>query len=76
MGHGFAGSGGQKSLKVAAPLYRTLRHENLVELIESGPLGGGWGLLFRWTDGVSMGRMYPAQHKRFMALPEAERLRV
>lgn len=64
-----------KSLKAAAPLYRTLRHENLVELIESGPLGGGWGLLFRWTDGVSMGRMYPAQHKRFMALPEAERLR-
>ena len=57
--NGFAGSGGQKSLKVAAPLYRTLRHENLVELIESGPLGGGWGLLFRWTDGVAHGPHVP-----------------
>lgn len=39
-------------------------------------MGGGWGLLFRWTDGISMGRMYPAQHRRFMALPQAERLQI
>lgn len=65
-----------RNLKAAAPLYKALRHENLIELLEDGPMGGGWGLLFRWTDGISMGRMYPAQHKRFMALPQAERLQI
>ena len=65
-----------RNLKAAAPLYKALRHENLIELLEDGPMGGGWGLLFRWTDGISMGRMYPAQHRRFVALPQAERLQI
>lgn len=65
-----------RNLKAAAPLYKALRHENQIELLEDGPMGGGWGLLFRWTDGISMGRMYPAQHRRFMALPQAERLQI
>ncbi len=65
-----------RNLRTAVPLYRALRHENLIELFEDGPMGGGWGARFRWTDGISMGRMYPEQHRQFMALPLSERLRV
>lgn len=33
-------------------------------------------MVFRWADGDCMGRMYPAAHRRFMALPVNDRLAV
>lgn len=33
-------------------------------------------MVFEWADGDCMGRMYPASHRRFMALPAEDRLTV
>ena len=33
-------------------------------------------MIFKWVDGDCMGRMYPAQHKKFMALPVKDKLKV
>lgn len=62
------------NLKPTVSIYRDLAHPNLIRLIEAGEMGGGYGMLFEWTDAICMGRMYPAQHKRFMALPVETRL--
>ena len=61
------------ALQAAAPIYRALVHENLIRLLEAGEMGGGYGMLFEWTDAICMGQMYPEQHKAFMAPEEFER---
>ena len=33
-------------------------------------------MIFKWVDGDCMGRMYPAQHKKFMALSVKDKLKV
>lgn len=64
------------NLKSTVPLYRELRHPNLIELIESEEIAGGFAMIFRWEDGECMGRQYPESHKKFMALPAKDKLRV
>ena len=64
------------ALQAAAPIYRALAHENLIRLLEAGEMGGGYGMLFEWTDAICMGQMYPEQHKAFMALPVGQKLQV
>ena len=64
------------NLKPTEPIYRDLAHENLIRLIDAGEMGGGYGMVFEWTDAICMGRMYPAQHKAFMALPAETRLQI
>lgn len=56
-------------LKETEAIYRSLRHESLISLIGSEAIGGGFAIIFRWAEGDCMGRMYPAEHRRFMALP-------
>lgn len=63
-------------LAATVPIYRDLRHPNLIELVEAGKLADGFGMVFKWADGDCMGRMYPAAHRRFMQLPVAERMKV
>lgn len=63
-------------LKAAAPVYRELRHPNLIELVEEKEVGGGYAMVFKWAEGDCMGRMYPAAHRRFMQLPVEDRLNV
>lgn len=63
-------------LRAAVPLYRDLRHENLIELVEAKEIGGGFAMVFRWAAGDCMGRMYPEAHERFMKLPVSARLAV
>lgn len=63
-------------LKSALPIYRELKHENLIDLIEAKEIGGGFAMVFKWADGDCMGRMYPAAHRRFMQLPIHARLAV
>ena len=60
----------------AVPVYRDLRHENLIELTWAGEIGGGYAAVFRWADGDCMGRMYPEAHRRFFMLPVCNRLSV
>ncbi len=63
-------------LKATLPVYRDLRHENLISFIEGEDLGGGYAMVFQWVDGDCMGRMYPAAHRRFMQLPVSARRNV
>ena len=63
-------------LQATVPIYRDLRHPNLIALVEATKLADGFGMVFQWADGDCMGRMYPAAHRRFMDLPIEDRLRV
>ena len=63
-------------IKETLPIYQDLQHPNLLELVAAEDIGGGFALVFKWTDGVCMGRMYPAAHQRFMQLPVTDRLKV
>ena len=63
-------------LKATVPIYNVLKHKNLIEFVESKDTYGGFAMVFNWADGDCMGRMYPAQHKKFMELPIKDRLKV
>ncbi len=63
-------------LKATPPLYRTLAHPRLIELLETREMGGGYAMIFKWAQGISMGRMYPEEHRRFMNLPTETRMRI
>ena len=63
-------------LRTALPVYRDLRHKNLIRLAGAKEIGGGLALVFQWADGDCMGRMYPASHRRFLRLPLDARLTV
>lgn len=65
-----------RNLKNALPLYETLRHESLIPFLGTLETENGFGLVFQWTDGQCMGRMYPESHARFMALSIDEKLEV
>lgn len=63
-------------LKDTLPIYRDLRHPSLIELVDAREAAGGFAMVFKWAEGDCMGRMYPAQHQRFMNMPSEDRLQV
>lgn len=63
-------------LKATVPIYESLRHKNLIEYIESKEISNGYAMIFKWADGVCMGRMYPEQHRKFMSLSSEIKLKV
>lgn len=63
-------------LKATLPLYQTLAHPRLIQLLEAREMAGGYAMVFKWVQGISMGRMYPEEHRRFMSLPTKTRLRI
>ena len=63
-------------LRETVPIYKALQHESLVQLVAAEETGGGFVAVFRWAEGDCMGRMYSAEHRRIMALPVEERLRI
>lgn len=63
-------------LRYAAGVYQALAHPNLIELLETAELGGGFLLVFRWTDAVCMGKQYPESRARFFTLPLDKREQV
>lgn len=65
-----------RNLKNALPLYKNLRHESLIPFLGTLETENGFGLVFQWTEGLCMGRMYPESHARFMALSIDEKLEV
>ena len=64
------------ALRSAGEVYRELTHPNLIRLREARAVGGGYALVFDWTDGACMGRQYPESHRKIMALPISEKLRI
>lgn len=61
-------------LKSTLPVYENIKHKNLIEFVEAKEMGGGFAMVFKWVNGDCMGRMYPAEHRRFMNLPISDRL--
>ena len=65
-----------ENLRATVPLYRALHHEALVELVETFETPNGFGMVFRWTNGECMGKMYPQSRQKFMEMPLNTRLAV
>ncbi len=63
-------------LKSTLLVYKNLKNKNLIEFVEAKEINGGFAMVFKWIDGDCMGRMYPAEHRRFMNLSIADRLNV
>lgn len=64
-------------LRASVPIYRDLgAYPGLIRFIGAGEIGGGYATMFAWTDAVGIGRMYPQNHRRFMALPVEKRSKV
>lgn len=64
------------NLRRTVPLYQALKHENLIELLDTFETSGGFGMVFRWTDAQCMGRQYPEAHARFMQMENIKKLDV
>lgn len=62
-------------LKDAEQVYRDLSHENLVKLVRGEEIGGGYALVFEWTDAQCIGRRFPKSRKKFLRLPMGAKLR-
>lgn len=62
-------------LRRAASLYQTLSHPNLIQLLDTAEVPGGFAAVFRWTDGLCMGKQY-ATRPRFLALPDRTKLQI
>lgn len=63
-------------LKSTVPVYQDLSHPNLVKFIKAEEIGGGFAVIFAWTDGECMGRMYPISRRKFLQMPYPTRLEV
>ena len=63
-------------LRYAAGVYRDLKHPALIELLDTVETEGGFLTVFRWTDGVCMGKQYPESRKKFFTLPMEKREQV
>lgn len=65
-----------KRLQATLPIYRELKHKNLIGFLEAEKIAGGYAMIFKWANGDCMGRMYPKSHRRFFELPVEARLKV
>jgi len=63
-------------LKISVPKYKDLKHPLLVNQIHAEEIGGGFIAVYDWFDGDGCGYMHLEAQKRFLALPNEEKLRV
>jgi len=63
-------------LKATVPVYQDLAHPNLIKFIKAEEVGGGFAVIFEWTDGECMGRQYPLSRQRFLQMPHSTKLDV
>jgi serine/threonine-protein kinase len=64
------------TLKISVPKYKDLKHPLLINQIEAEEIGGGFIAVYDWFDGEGCGYMHPVMQKKFLALPNEEKLRV
>jgi len=64
------------ALKVTVPKYKDLKHPLLVNQIDAQEIGSGFLAVYDWFDGEGCGWMHPEAQKRFLALPNEDKLRV
>ncbi len=55
-------------LKATVPIYEDLAHPNLIKFVKAEEIGGGYAVLFEWTDAECMGRMYPKSRQKFLQM--------
>lgn len=63
-------------LKTTVSVYQDLAHPNLIKFIRAEEIGGGFAVVFEWSDGECMGRMYPLSRQKFLQMPYSTRLDV
>lgn len=63
-------------IRQTVSIYMDLAHPALTELITAEEIGGGFVMVFEWTDAECMGRQYPLSREKFLQMPVDERLRV
>lgn len=63
-------------LKSTVAIYEDLAHPNLIKFIKAEEVGKGFAIIFEWTDGACMGKMYPTSRKKFMQMPDSIKLEV
>jgi len=62
------------TLKISVPKYRDLKHPLLVDQIYSEEVGGGFLAVYDWFDGEGCGYMHPEMQKKFLTLPDEDKL--
>ncbi|MCM1285612.1 MAG: hypothetical protein NC213_02330 [Acetobacter sp.] len=50
-------------------IYEDLNHKSLIKFLSAEKINGGFAMIFEWSDGKCMGRMYDEDHKSIMSLP-------
>lgn len=55
-------------LKSTVPIYQALHHRCLIEYVGCEEIGGGFAMIFKWTDAKCMARMYPEARAKFLQL--------
>ena len=63
-------------LKNTLPIYQDIRHEALIRFISAEQIGQGYAMIFEWSDGKCMGRMYEEDHRSIMSLPAEDKLEI
>ncbi len=63
-------------LKDSIAAYQVLAHPNLVRLLETKEVGGGYAAIFKWAPGECMGRMYLQSRQAFMSVSLEEKLNI
>lgn len=61
-------------LKATVSVYKDLAHPTLITYIKAEEVGKGFAVIFEWTDGECMGKMYPLSRETFMQMPNHTRL--
>ncbi|MBP3950925.1 phosphotransferase [Bacillus suaedae] len=65
-----------EKLKASVLIYQDLAHPTLITFIRAQEVGNGFAVIFEWTDGECMGKMYPASREKFMQMPDNTKLEV
>ena len=63
-------------LKASATVYSDLAHPSLIRFVKAEEVGGGYAIVFEWTDAICAGRQYPSSREAFIELPLEARVRV
>ena len=64
-------------LKASVQVYHDIgKPPSLIRFIGAEEIGNGFATIFEWTDALGIARMYPLNHRRFMALPIEKRIKV
>ena len=61
-------------LREAEQVYKDIRHDNLIKFVRGVEAGGGYALVFEWTDAECVGLSFPETRDKFLSLPIKKKL--